>query len=132
MTEPKKVNYSGQKKSPNPTRPTSRLDLIFKAQDSRRSCSVKNLISGADFLIKNLNLSVSLGTLKTVKRLYIQFKEGQKKEERRKWNLNVGKKNPSDLGAPVGPISDNLSWHAPNLLFYFIFLKNQIYNFFIF
>ena len=39
----------------------------------------------------------------------------QRTEERRKWNLNVGKKNPSDLGAPVGPIYDNLSWHAPNL-----------------
>ena len=64
---------------------------------------------------------MSLGIFKTVKRLYIQFKEGQKKErrkkkeERRKWNLNVGKKNPCDLGAPVGPTSDNLSWHTPNL-----------------
>ena len=43
------------------------------------------------------------------------IQEGQKKEERRKWHLNVGKKNPCDLGAPLGPTSDNLSWHTPNL-----------------
>ena len=36
-------------------------------------------------------------------------------EERRKWNLNVGKKNPCDLGAPLGPTYDNLSWDTPNL-----------------
>ena len=34
---------------------------------------------------------------------------------RRKWNLNVGKKNPCDLGAPVAPISDNLSSQILNL-----------------